>query len=137
MSSRPPRKGISITDDPFQQAPQKQVDAEAEHSGLAAVPDPVPDSPPAGEQVLRPGEATFAEKTIKMTWNMPTSLNKRLAGAVAFVQMNDTPEDFDSSTAIVRFAIDSVVKRLENDFNGGKPFPAPRALRRGRGAKST
>jgi hypothetical protein len=133
MSSRPPRKGISITDDPFQSAPGTKAPTGTEPAPLAAVPDP----PAAKEQILRPGESTFAEKTIKMTWNMPASLNARLAGLVTYVQMNDTPEGFDSSTDIVRYAINSVVKRLEDEYNDGKPFPAPRTLRRGRGAKST
>lgn len=131
MSSRPPRKGITISDDPFQQAPKTKTPPAAEPAALAAVPDP----PALKEQMLRPGESTFAEKAVKMTWNMPASLNLRLAGVVAFVQMNDTDEGFDSSTDIVRYAIDSVVKRLEDQYNDGKPFPAPRALRRGRGAK--
>lgn len=132
MSSRPPRKGITISDDPFSQTPK--VEAPAEPAALAAVPEP---AAAAKEQILRPGESTFAEKSVKMTWNMPASLNARLAGVVAYVQMNDTDEGFDSSTDIVRYAIDAVVKRLEDQYNDGKPFPAPRALRRGRGAKST
>lgn len=131
MSSRPPRKGITISDDPFSQTPK--VEAPAEPASLAAVPEPTT----AKEQILRPGESTFAEKSIKMTWNMPASLNARLAGVVAYVQMNDTDEGFDSSTDIVRYAIDAVVKRLEDQYNDGKSFPAPRALRRGRGARST
>lgn len=133
MSARPPRKGVSITDDPFQPAPRTEAPAAGEPAPLAAVPSP----PAAKEQILRPGESTFAEKSIKMTWNMPASLNARLAGVVAYVQMNDTAEGFDSSTDIVRYAIDSVVTRLEGEYNDGNSFPAPRALRRGRGAKST
>ena len=135
MSARPPRRGIKISDDPFQVSPTPETEPAAAEAPVLT-PVPHPPAAPAKQQILRPGEATFGEKTIKMTWNMPISLNQRLAGAVAFVQMNETQESFDSSTDIVRYGIDFVVKRLEDEFNDGKPFPAPRALRRGRGAKA-
>jgi hypothetical protein len=127
MSTRPPRKGIKISADPF------QTDAATENTS----PPPEPtETAPAKEQILRPGETTFAEKPFKMTVNLPTSLATRLAGVTAFVQMNETPEGFNSSTDIVRAAITVIVERYEREFNDGQPFPPPRALRRGRGPKS-
>lgn len=127
MSTRPPRKGIKISADPF------QTDAAAENTS----PPPEPtETAPAKEQILRPGETTFAEKPFKMTVNLPASLATRLAGVTAFVQMNETPEGFNSSTDIVRAAITIIVERYEREFNDGQPFPPPRALRRGRGPKS-
>lgn len=127
MSTRPPRKGIKISADPF------QTDAATENTS----PPPEPtETAPAKEQILRPGETTFAEKPFKMTVNLPASLATRLAGVTAFVQMNETPEGFNSSTDIVRAAITVIVERYEREFNDGQPFPPPRALRRGRGPKS-
>ncbi len=127
MSTRPPRKGIKISADPF------QTDAATENTS----PPPGPtETAPAKEQILRPGETTFAEKPFKMTVNLPASLATRLAGVTAFVQMNETPEGFNSSTDIVRAAITVIVERYEREFNDGQPFPPPRALRRGRGPKS-
>ncbi len=127
MSTRPPRKGIKISADPF------QTDAATENTS----PPPEPtETAPAKEQILRPGETTFAEKPFKMTVNLPASLATRLAGVTAFVQMNETPEGFNSSTDIVRAAITIIVERYEREFNDGQPFPPPRALRRGRGPKS-
>lgn len=129
MSTRPPRKGIKISADPF------QTDAATENTSPPPEP-PAPAPAPAKEQILRPGETTFAEKPFKMTVNLPASLSTRLAGVTAFVQMNETPEGFNSSTDIVRTAITVIVERYEREFNDGQPFPPPRALRRGRGPKS-
>jgi len=127
MSTRPPRKGIKISADPF------QTDADTENTPPPTEPT---ETAPAKEQILRPGETTFAEKPFKMTVNLPASLSTRLAGVTAFVQMNETPDGFNSSTDIVRAAITVIVERYEREFNDGKPFPPPRALRRGRGPKS-
>ncbi|MGI8416850.1 MAG: hypothetical protein ACR2P2_11730 [Nakamurella sp.] len=127
MSTRPPRKGIKISADPF------QTDTATE--GTPPPTEPT-ETAPAKEQILRPGETTFAEKPFKMTVNLPASLSTRLAGVTAFVQTNETPDGFNSSTDIVRAAITVIVERYEREFNDGKPFPPPRALRRGRGPKS-
>ena len=140
-----PRRSISIASDPLDTAAAPAVppqDAAAEpttssrRGGSRRTKSSAPADPPMIDPGLRAGEESWDEETFKLTANIPKSLQRRINGLVIHSQMHGldgtAPEEINSLTDFVRIAAHEKLRYFEEQLNGGKPFPAPRSLPRGR-----
>lgn len=114
----------------------------AAESAPAAAPrtrarkEPLPE-PPMVSSELREGEESFNEPTFKLTAQVPKSLHRRASGLIANAQMFGVPANLVSLTDLINLALNTQITQLENEFNNGKPWPAPlMGLSRGRRPKT-
>lgn len=143
-----PRRSISIAADPLDTAPAtaavpeppQEIEVEpttkSRRAGSGRSKSSTPADPPMIDPGLRAGEESWDEETFKLTANIPKSLQRRINGLVIHSQMygldGTAPEEINSLTDFVRISAHEKLQYFEERLNGGKPFPAPRSLPRGR-----
>lgn len=92
-----------------------------------------PDDLPRFEDYQLPGAAYLGEPTTFVSVHLPESVLQRVNGAARFAGDTGKIDGLTTRTDLLRLALHGYLTELEHQYNGGRSFPAPASVVRGRG----